>query len=744
VTHLAAITGALSTSAEGVCRTMQMRNTRIPGTFLSALALIGLGVAAPITPAADQAAAGRDKAQKNPVPRTDRHGDPLPFGAVARLGTIRFRYNATCVAYSPDGKVLAAGGADNQVRLFDARTGKEVRRLAGHRAKTYQPPHNPKSAFDTLVGTVGTGNVTDLAFAPDGKTLASGGWDDTVRLWDVASGAEVRTIYAHKAFVAAVAYAPDGKTVASRGGLDGTVRLWDPHTGNVLREFKGLTNVNPWRFNRTAALAFSPDSQTLAAGDKGVIHFWDAATGKERQKLTAHLSCLCLTFSRHGNLLASGGVDGKDKNSIRIWDTKTGKELRRCRLLKDEPPIHLAFAPRGDRLAAVVEEDDMHLYDVATGNPLHRLRHYWASRIAYAPDGKTLASVRGRTIRLWDAGTGKELFTDLGGHQAGVAAVAVSPDGQWVASGGEDIRLWEAGTGKLLRTIPLRGPVSALAFAPDGKTLAATGRERSVRLWDVASGKQVKEFQGQRLMLCGLAFSPDSKLLAAGDVQSTIRIWEVATGRQLHALDLQSGTESLSFAFSPDNRTLACAGAWNDSSFLPQGVFVIQGVRMTRKEGNFVLRWDVATGKEVRRYGPLPDKLRSVVFSPDGNTLAAASVAGKICLWEAATGQERLHITAHPKHQDVPFGCSPGLVFSPDGKRLVSASTDGTVRFWDPRTAKEQGRIQGPDGGFLALAFARDGKTLVTGGADTTVLVWDWAAALKAPKPRQPRVLLIR
>src|SRR5262249_18693395 len=215
-------------------------------------------------------------------------------------------------------------------------------------------------------------------------------------------------------------FSPDGKFLASRGGLDGMIRLWDPKTGNVLHTLAGLTSVNPWRFNRTAGLAFTPDSKTLAAGDKNAIRIWDAATGKEKEGWKAHLSCVSLALSRDGTLLASGGIDGKDKNSIRIWDVKAGKELRRCKLLKDEPPIHLAFSPKGDKLAAVVEEDDMHLYDVASGKPLPRLKHYWASRVAYAPDGKALASCRGRTIRLWDPATGQELFTRFAGHRSGI------------------------------------------------------------------------------------------------------------------------------------------------------------------------------------------------------------------------------------------------------------------------------------------------------------------------------------
>src|SRR5262249_30984729 len=221
---------------------------------------------------------------------------PLPAGAVARLGTVRFRCPATSVAYSPDGQLLAAGGSDNQLRLFDSSTGKEIRRLAGHQPRTFSPPRDPKNPFDLLVDSVGQGNVTTLAFSPDGKVLASGGWDDMVRLWDVESGKELRKMLAHQAMIARVVFSPDGKMLASRGGIDGTLRLWDPATGAELRKVEKLSRVNPWRFYREAALAFSPDSKTVAASDRQGIILLDAVSGKETGRLDGYRDCMFVAF----------------------------------------------------------------------------------------------------------------------------------------------------------------------------------------------------------------------------------------------------------------------------------------------------------------------------------------------------------------------------------------------------------------------------------------------------------------
>jgi WD40 repeat protein len=683
----------------------------------------------------------RKPASAAPAP-TDRYGDSLPAGALARLGTVRFRDGATAIAYSPNGKLLASGGADNHIRLFDVATGKVVRQLTGHLARTFSAQDNPRSAFPLLVDSVGPGHVTTLAFSPDGQTLASGGWDDTVRLWNVATGKERRRVTAHLGMVAAVAFSPNGKLLASRGGLDGTLRLWDPETGVELRRIDSLSRVNPWRFYREAALVFAPDSKTVAGTTRKAIVFYDVATGKPARQLDGYRDCMYLAYSPDGKLLASGGLDDvkKEQYSLRIWDGGTGQELRRCVLPKNEPPTCFAFSPDSRHLVAAVAETDTFLFDVQTGKVLHRLPHYWAFRVAFAPDGKTVASIRGQTIRFWDPKTGKELFLEFQGHQRSVSSVAVSSDGKLVATAGENIRLWNPATGKQL--LEIGSPATALSFSPDGLSLASVDSgHREVHVWDAATSKEIFKLDGPRLQRA-VAFSPNGKVLAAGDEQGTVRWWEVATRKLVHEIDLKSGAENLTLAFSPDNKTLACAGGWNEGGIPPGITLNLQRrVTITGKRGFFVLQWDVASSKEIHRFGGLTDNIKSLAFSPDGKILAAASRDGRIALWEAATGRELLYIMAHPNHTDAAFTCSPSLAFSPDGKTLASASTDRTVRLWDVTTAKERARIQG-DAAFYAVGFGRGGKTLLTGGADTAVMVWDLEHPAKPPA--KPHTIILR
>jgi WD40 repeat protein len=653
----------------------------------------------------------------------DSHGDPMPPGARARLGTVRFRHSASigCLAYSGDGKLLAVGGADNKVRLFDAKTGTTVRLFDAHQNSTFVMPAKPSLA-DFGAPTSAPGPITALAFSDDSKLLATGAWDDFIRLWDVETGKQVRRIDAHRSQVSGLVFSRDGKVLASRGGLDGLVRLWDPANGKQLHQFET-------KQGRSASLAIAPNNKTVAFGDAKGIALFDVATGMETKRLEAPKGSGCLAFSPNGDFLASGGRD----NTLRIWDLAQGKELCRCLIPKPEPPSHLMFSPDGKQLAAAIRENDVHIYDAATGKPLHRLDHYWGDAVAYSSDGKTLASCGAPSaVRLWDANTGKELFTDVPGHRSAVTHLALTTDGKLTASGGDHLRLWDTASGKSIRQIKIGGGyVEALAIAPDHKTVVTGGRDKVLRFFDVESGKELDQLKAHKGTPRSLAYSRDGKLLASGDVALDIRIWDAVGRKQLNQIKLQgTATDRLALAFSPDNKVLACGGAINAD--FPRGIpstdlmsFGLPG------KGFPILLWDAETAKEVGRLEGLSARVRSLAFSPDGKLVAATSADGRLTIWDARKVQ--IVMMAHPEHVDSSFRASPGLAFGPDSKTLVSASSDKTLRLWDAVTGKERGRITAPAGAFNAVAIGPDG-TVVAGSADTSVTVWDLTAFRPAGK----------
>jgi WD40 repeat protein len=281
-------------------------------------------------------------------------------------------------------------------------------------------------------------SVNAVTFSPDGKTLASGGGDKTVKLWDAQTGALKQTLIGHNDWVYSVAFSSDGRTLAT-GSRDKTLRIWDAQTG-ALKET--LTQHS----DTVVSAAFSPDGKTLASAshDKTVI-LWDAQTGALKQTLTQNTYLYSVSFSPDGKTLASGGGDA-DK-TVKLWDVQTGA-------LKQTLPGH-----------------DQGILSVA-----------------YSPDGRTLASASfDKTVKLWDAQTGA-LKQTLTGHSDWVNSVAFSPDGRTLASGSKDntIKLWDAQTGALKQTLTGHSHyVYSVAFSPNGKILASASWDKTVKLWQI-------------------------------------------------------------------------------------------------------------------------------------------------------------------------------------------------------------------------------------------------------------------
>jgi WD40 repeat protein len=655
-------------------------------------------------------------AQGVPQPAVDRHGDPLPAGAVARFGTLRFRQGGQVspLTVSPDGKLVVSSGSYGAF-LWERHTGRLLRRL----------PEVPPTA--------------ECRFSADGKLLLVNRGKE-VELQQVRTGKRVSGFRAEDRYGYAVALSPDAKTVAvacySFSGKKTLcwVSLRDAATGKELRSFgKYPAGIDE--------LAFTPDGKSLLTvswqfsatllGGVAWVERWDVKTGKSQAKVDLsgrELWRLTVTPDGKTALVALN----RGKAPVELWDLDSGRQ--RPGGIKSGWTLHLALTP-DSRYLATCGEPGIQVWEMATRREVGQLglevleaRTTWA--LALTPDSKTVITAdRFGALHSWDVATGKEV-NPRGGPSGPQTALAFSPDGKLVASSGEgaEIHLWEAATGKEVRRLQSTAAPSStrifrpsLAFTPDGKTLVSEGGI----LWDVRTGRELSRLQPQpkpgENPLFHPAVSPDGRFVACtqgSGVGAEIVVYDRRTGKELGRFgkaEMPMGP----LVFSPDGKTLVSGKA---------PVFITRPGAPPPKPNpddpeshTAVLLWEVASG-QLRASGRGPRRVPVPAgFSPDGSRVFGIAYPGGYA-WEAGTGK-RTPLPGSAKAVDL-------AVLA--GGSVIALARDGDVELWDLGTERRLARLPGHRGRIQRIMASPDGRMLATAGGEGSVLVWDVQQVLKA------------
>jgi WD40 repeat protein len=584
-------------------------------------------------------------------------------------------------------------------------------------------------------------DVDSVAFSPDGRTALSGSRDNTIKLWDVASGRELRTFTGHSGPVNSVAFSPDGRTILS-GSRDRTLGLWDAVSGHHIRTFTG-------HMDQVSSVAFSPDGHTALSGSwDNTIKLWDIDSGRVLRTFQGHSAAVySVAFSPDGRTALSGSRD----SSIKLWDVTNGRELRT--LTGHSGWVNsVAFSPDGRLALSGSEDGTLKLWDVMSGRELKTFKAYSSATsitsVAFSPDGRLALS---NGWRLWDINSGQELKTFAGSARS-FHAVAISPDGRFALSGGNDgiLRLWGATSGNEIKTFAARSDtVNTVALSPDGRRALSgnysehgSDRKKTIKFWDTTSGHELRTFVKPEQTANSIAFSPDSRFALSGGDDNAAALWDLSTGQKVGRFKGHSD-DVYSVAFSPDGR-FALSGSgdarvklWDIANlrevktftghsssvysvtFSPDGRFGLSG------SGDTTVRlWDIANLRELKTFTGHSSSVYSVAFSPDGRTALSGSFDKTVKLWDVASGQEIRTFSGHS-------GPVYSVAFSPDGLSVLSGSSDGTFKLWDIASGRELRTFAGHSGGFFSTAFSANGRTALSVGRDKVVRLWDIATGME-------------
>ncbi len=548
-------------------------------------------------------------------------------------------------------------------------------------------------------------SVNSLSFSPDGRTLASGSSDKTIKLWNVDTGKLIHlpNPLTHSSYVNCVSFNSDG-TILAAGDADNMIKLWNVVTGQEICFPNPLTHSS-----YVNSVSFGPESNILATGsaDK-TIKLWNVDTGELLHTFKGHkgeVNSVSFSPDENRKILASVSADGKTK----LWNVDTGKLLHTFKGHKGEVNS-VSFSHNGEMLVTCSADGKTKLWNLDNHREICTFEghHGRIESISFSSDSKTLATGGAdTTIKLWNVDKKTEVCT-LKGHHSRINSVCFSSNENRnilaTCSPDSKIKLWDLDkhldNQKETHTLKGHGDhVKSISFSSSENILVSVSSDKMIKFWNVDPeniGTEYRTPLKQNSDINSISLSPDGKILAAGDADKMIKLWNVDTGQEKLTLKGHSNFVN-SVSFSPGGEILAAGDA-----------------------DNMIKLWNVFTGEVIRTFEGHSGEVNSVSFSPDGKILAAGDADNMIKLWDVVTGEFK---HAFKGHKDYVTSIS----FSPDRNRkiLASVSADLMIKLWDVDKETEICTLKGHGGLVYSVSFSPDGKTLATSSADSTIKLWD-------------------
>jgi WD40 repeat protein len=544
------------------------------------------------------------------------------------------------------------------------------------------------SLFPPIVGH--HSGVSAVAVSADGQRAVSASLDETLKVWDIGTGRELRTLTGHEGCLYGVCLSSDGR-IAVSAAQDRTLKVWDAENGHVTGTLEG--HAFP-----VGAVALSPDGRYVISGSwDATLKMWDLETGQVTRTFEGHKKSVNgVAVSADWRIVASASEDA----TLKVWDVATGTAL--LTLTGHAEDVWGVAMSADERFIVSASEDTtLKVWNLPTGKLIRTLKAHSGPvyAVAVSADGRRAVSAsEDHTLKLWDLERGS-LIRTLQGHCSAVFGVTFLPGDREAISASDDttLKVWDLGSGIVLRT--MEGwcrALNGLAVNTNGDLAVLASSDKSTKVWDLNSRREIRALTGHTSFVYDVALSPDGCHAVSASGDGTLKVWDLRTNREPRTL---AGHTSAvwSVAVSGDGK-----------------------LAISASEDRTLRVWDLATGREIRKWKAHAKPVYAVALSADGRRAVSCSADLGMFVWDVKTGSKLLALDGHPE----PIN---GLAMSPDARFALSASDDWTIKMWDLEAGRLLRTFEGHSDAVNRVALCSNGKWAVSASWDKTLKVWDLA-----------------